>query len=53
MAEATRRPLGRGRVAGTVRADGLVARTGEAPRGRAEWEGLFREPDWPPEDEAD
>lgn len=28
---------------------GLVARTAEPPR--PEWRGLFREPDWPPEEE--
>ena len=35
----------------TGREDGRVVRTGERPR--PEWEGLFREPDWPPEGDED
>jgi hypothetical protein len=50
MPEVVRRPLSRSRVDVTE----PVARTAE-PVPRPEWEGLFREPDWPPyvEDEAD
>jgi hypothetical protein len=36
-----------------VAVTGQVARTGEVPRERPQYAGLFREPDWPPEDETD
>ena len=39
-----------GRRDGTGRSPVVVARTAE-PAPRPEWRGLFREPDWPPEDE--
>ena len=48
MQETERRVSGRDRMAGTVPA--RVVRTGERPP-RPEWEGLFREPNWPPHEE--
>lgn len=48
MRQGERRPLGRGRTAGTGRVE--EARTGSP---KPQWRGLFREPDWPPEDDED
>ena len=50
MPEAVRRPLRRARPAATDPPAAGVVRTGER-RERPQWEGLFREPEWPAEDE--
>lgn len=52
MPEAARRPLGRVRTAVTGRLAVGAARTAE-PGERPQYEGLFREPEWPPEEETD
>lgn len=48
MLQVERSSSGRGRTADTGHAE-------EAPTGspRPQWQGLFREPDWPPEDDED
>ena len=49
MPEAVRRPLTRARPAATEQPPAGTVRTGE--RQRPQWEGLFREPEWPAEAE--
>ena len=52
MPEVVRRPLSRVRGAVIGRPEAGAARTAE-PRGRPQWQGLFREPELPPYDEED
>jgi hypothetical protein len=51
MRRVEQRPVGSGRTAVTGREDGRAAPTVERTPERPPYEGLFREPVWPPEDD--